>query len=352
MNLLSSLKYFVAVADNASFTRAADELGVAQPPVSRRVAELEKHLGVRLFDRRRRDIELTAAGENLLAEAVEILRRVENLPNVTRPRAEDYFVGVVGSLDPATLVEVEDDLRIADTHVRLIPDSMATIDDRIAAGEFEAGLIVGKLGESLSSFSSLVATGLFVELGVASKRYVGLNGPSSSAEAGTSAETSQMLPRINVSDLRGMPAGMDLSRIASLSEREKIVVLPEDAGLLDDSRLLTPLVKMGVHLRQLEVTVSEFEAVAHVYSHDSVLLCTELLARRNSLPFRRLNPPIFAKPVYAIGSSRLDVLAEINANPVFERAVAAVLGATINLKHQPHRSIEAGYSDERPHAGK
>src|SRR5699024_6309806 len=178
------------------------------------------------------------------------------------------------------------------------------------------------------------------------------NDPSSAVGSNTSSEMSSMSRRIDIGDLRGMPAGMDLSRIASLSEREKIVVLPEDAGLLDDSRLLTPLVKKGIHLRQLVLTVSEFDAVAHVYSHDSALLCTQLLARRNSLPFRRLNPPIFAKPVYAIGSSRLDVLEEINANPVFERAVAAVLGATSNLQHQPHRSIETGRTDERSHAGK
>ncbi|MGC2977623.1 LysR family transcriptional regulator [Brevibacterium sp. FAM 25378] len=352
MNLLSSLKYFVAVAEHASFTRAADYLGVAQPPVSRRIAELEKHLRVRLFDRRRRDIGLTTAGENLLAEAIEILRRVENLPNVARPRTEDYFVGVVGSLDPATLAKVGDDLRIADIHVRLVPDSMASLDDRIAAGELDAGLIVGKLGESMSRFSSMVATDLFVELGVASKRYARQNDPSSAVGSNASSEMSSMSRRIDIGDLRGMPAGMDLSRIASLSEREKIVVLPEDAGLLDDSRLLTPLVKKGIHLRQLEVAVSEFQAVAHVYSHDSVLLCTELQARKNSLPFRRLSPPAFAKRVYTISSNRLDLLAEINAHPVFKRALAAVLGATTNLQHQPDGQTESDHTDERLHPAK
>ena len=79
MNLLKSLEMFRAVAEHESFTRAADELSLAQPPISRGVADLEKHLGVRLFDRSRRRIRLTAAGRAVLPEVLEILRRIDGL---------------------------------------------------------------------------------------------------------------------------------------------------------------------------------------------------------------------------------------------------------------------------------
>lgn len=354
MNLLSSLEFFVAVAEHSSFTHAADHLGVAQPPVSKRIADLEKHLGARLFDRSRRHIELTTAGKGLLPEAVEILRRIENLPKATRPRTDGFTVGVVGSLDPAKLAEVDDQLWVASNHVRFVPEKRSSLEDRIAAGELEAGMVVGEPGEGRPQPSSRIATNLFVEIGVASSRYAQTDGPPAKSARATPVGTKRlpveqcsMPPRVGLGTLRGLPAGMELSRIASPSEREKIFILPEDSKILDDSTILTPLVQQGIHLRQLEVAESEFAAVAHVYSHGSTLMCSEFQARKNSLPFRRLQPPIFTKCVYAVGSSYFDLLGEMNADSGFERAVAEVLGARTDLRYQPSRSIRSGYSDER-----
>ena len=357
MHLLRSLEYFVLVAEHASFSRAADYLGVAQPPVSRRIAELEKHLGVRLFDRSRRHIELTTAGKYLLPEASEVLRRVENLQKVVRPNTKDFRVGVAGDLDPATLADVRHDLRIRNTSVQLVPVSdTPALDEQIASGELEGGLIVGELGGDSSKFSPKVVTDLFVEMGVASPRYA----TEAQSDSGRSFSLDKrpaepyreghLDPRVDIGTLRGMPAAMDLSRIASSAAREKILILPEDARILDDSRLLTPLVKHGIHLRQLEVADSEFAAVAHSYSHNSALLCTEIIANKSALPFRRLTPPLFVKRVYVVGSTRLDLLGEMNANSLFKHAIAAVLGATANLQHRPRKSVGEGYADEKLYA--
>ncbi|QUQ62635.1 LysR family transcriptional regulator [Kutzneria sp. CA-103260] len=94
------LEYVVALADELSFTRAAERLGIAQPPLSRAIARLERRLGAVLFDRTSRRVTLTPAGELLVAEARAILSRMDGVAD--RIRLADRERPLVIAVRPAT----------------------------------------------------------------------------------------------------------------------------------------------------------------------------------------------------------------------------------------------------------
>jgi DNA-binding transcriptional LysR family regulator len=78
------LRYFVAVAEELHFGRAAERLGMAQPPLSRAIREIERQLGVRLLERTTRQVALTPAGEVLLRDAHRALDAVSAAGNRAR----------------------------------------------------------------------------------------------------------------------------------------------------------------------------------------------------------------------------------------------------------------------------
>ena len=90
---LRALRYFVTVADELHFGRAAERLHIAQPAVSRQIAGLERELGVRLFDRSPRRVRLTEAGHRVLDVAREALAAADRVRVAAREPAGVMRIG-------------------------------------------------------------------------------------------------------------------------------------------------------------------------------------------------------------------------------------------------------------------
>lgn len=96
---LKRLRYFVAVARLGSFTRAAEALSMAQPPLSQRIQELENEVGAVLLDRDSRPVQMTEAGRLLYEQAVALLQKADammaSMHSFTSEKSPTFTFGVV-----------------------------------------------------------------------------------------------------------------------------------------------------------------------------------------------------------------------------------------------------------------
>src|SRR6266567_2938028 len=84
---LRHLRYFIAVAEEGHITRAAERLGMQQPPLSQRIKAIEREVDAQLFHRRARGVELTDAGRAFLDNARAVLAQVDHTFETTRRTA-------------------------------------------------------------------------------------------------------------------------------------------------------------------------------------------------------------------------------------------------------------------------
>lgn len=128
---LRHLRYFVAVAEERNFTRAAERLHIAQPPLSRQIQQLEEILDVSLFVRGSRPLELTEAGrffyghaQQLLALSAEIVSMTRRIGKITRK----FTLGFVGSTLFGLLPEVVRRFRAAHPDIEFNLLEMTTME--------------------------------------------------------------------------------------------------------------------------------------------------------------------------------------------------------------------------------
>ncbi|PYI70893.1 MAG: hyalin [Verrucomicrobia bacterium] len=143
---LHQLRYFVAVADEGNFSRAAAKVRVAQPSLSQQIRKLEAEIGQPLFDRLPRSVVITEAGRCLLEYARQILASIGDarrcVDELKGKIAGDVAVGAIPTIAPYVLPElvVTFQKHYPDVTLHIVEDVTAGITRRIEAGELDVAL--------------------------------------------------------------------------------------------------------------------------------------------------------------------------------------------------------------------
>ena len=148
---MRQLRYFVAVAEEKHFGRAAIRLHMTQPPLSQAIQALEADIGGLLFARTKRSVALTPAGLALLPEARRILQQAGTLPDLVR-RASTGESGLltlafVSTADYSILPPLLREFREAFPHVQIdLRESTSDLQlEQLAQGQIDAGLLIPPL---------------------------------------------------------------------------------------------------------------------------------------------------------------------------------------------------------------
>jgi DNA-binding transcriptional LysR family regulator len=144
---LRHLRYFVAVAEELHFRRAAERLHVAQPAVSEQVRKLEEELGVRLLERTQRSVSLTNAGAAMLEEARRVLHQAERAIAVARDARDHatnrlrvgYLPDSLPPLVPRALQQLQK--RMPNTRVSLETGAARNLIEDVRAGRLDAAVV-------------------------------------------------------------------------------------------------------------------------------------------------------------------------------------------------------------------
>ncbi|KOV56198.1 LysR family transcriptional regulator [Streptomyces sp. MMG1121] len=260
MDLLAHLDAYVATADEAGFSRAADRLGIAQPLLSRRIKTLEEHFGGPLFDRSRRQITITELGSLLLPYARDVLDRAQRLRQVadTAGRARTCVVGVPVHCAPAALARA---IRAGTEHgitlgVRELPPQ-----------ERALGLADGSLGYALVRVAPEQGA-LRVPLGLASAPEPDASGPPA---AGGGSRRAVHLEELRPRRGRSSPSATPLP----------VLTLPEDHVPYHEDRLERAVARAGLPPGRFRPAGPAATALAETLAGRSLLLCAEPFARQH-----------------------------------------------------------------------
>lgn len=264
MDLVEGLRGFAAVAAEGSFTRGAARCGQPQPVVSRRIAALEDHLGVRLFHRSSRQVEITTDGRRLLAQAESILTQIDVLEHSfnARPR---LVLAVPTDLAPASRAAIRRGLPDREVHfLEALPQDR---EHAVRTGTADLGVVP----------ADAAAAEITIALGIAyHDRGAG--------------------PIHALDQLRGSPHD-------HTAPPRVLAVLPEADVVSLRQALLTASAAVGLRADQVRFLDDEAEAWTQLHQHDHVVLCTADEAERQRLSWCRLTSDSLARTYQVNGTA-------------------------------------------------
>jgi DNA-binding transcriptional LysR family regulator len=284
---LRHLRYFVAVAEELHFRRAAERLYVAQPAVSEQIRKLEAELGVRLFDRTNRRVVLTEPGRALLDEARRVLHQAEIARLAARNAGERARLRLRIGYTPDSLpASVPRALRQLDTATEVV---------------METGSPFALIESLRDGWLDVVVTGL--PASVDGLRVTPL-GPQ------------RMVVALPVRDDRAVAPGLTLERLAP----RHLVVLPRQANPPLHDAVVAMCRRAGLATTFIEVAEPRVESVLlTVGASGAPALLPESVAELYATPGVRLVALADAEPAFESG-----VLTRLNTD---ELAVAVFLRA-------------------------
>jgi DNA-binding transcriptional LysR family regulator len=143
------LRYFLAVANERNFTRAAERLNIAQPPLSRAIKQLEDEVGGALIDRYARPLRLTPIGSLFHEQATQILGRMNDMKSMVKAAVaidnRQFTIGFVASTIYARLPELIREFRIRAPNVQLSLIESTTLDQITALKEGRIDVGFGRI---------------------------------------------------------------------------------------------------------------------------------------------------------------------------------------------------------------
>lgn len=144
---LRHLRYFVAVAEELNFTRAAQRLHTSQPSLSSQIKDLEDCIGAPLLIRNNRQVSLTRAGEVFLLQAINILELSEQAKQLARKAMEEEQVRLIIGFVPCAEVNILPDvlpqlrLRLPASSIELVSIITTHQEDKLLKGEIDVGFM-------------------------------------------------------------------------------------------------------------------------------------------------------------------------------------------------------------------
>jgi DNA-binding transcriptional LysR family regulator len=165
---LRHFRYAVAVADSLHFGQAAAHLHISQPPLSQQIRQLEEELGVKLFHRTKRHVQLTEAGRMFVAEARVILAQADHASSVAKRVGElgQIIVAVAGPADSPIFIDIFRTFGTRHPGVRIALRNISTAQqvEALREGRIHAGFVVTPIDDPALATETVQQTPIGIAL--------------------------------------------------------------------------------------------------------------------------------------------------------------------------------------------